>query len=70
MNEMSLETQVALLQKSVADMEKHIRTTDAAVVALRDERDRAMKWGVITLGATVISMGVWIFNFVTGSLSK
>lgn len=70
MSEVSLQTQIALLQKSVADMEMHIKTTDAAVVALRDERDRAMKWGVITLGATVMSMGVWIFNFVTGGVSK
>jgi hypothetical protein len=49
-------------------VEKHIAATDANIKALQDERNHALKWGIITLGASVIGMGSWIFNFVTGHL--
>lgn len=73
MNDQSTETQIALLiagQKSleaqVEDAEeradKKIATVEAELAALRAERDKALKWGVMSLGSAVLAMGYWIVN--------
>ena len=38
------------------------------VKQLSDERDKALKWGILTLGGAVIGLGTWIFNFVAGHI--
>ena len=59
--------------------EAHLAATDLSLVTLRvetlleikmlrDERDNALKWGILTLGGAVIGMGAWIWNFVTGHI--
>lgn len=51
-------------------LESEMLTLRAAVVASQAERDHALKWGIVTLGAAVISMGLWIFNLFTGGHMK
>jgi len=38
----------------------------AQIAALEDERTKALKWGVMTLGTAVMGMGVWIANKIIG----
>lgn len=41
-----------------------------AVAAMQAERDHALKWGIVSLGVAVMSMGTWIFNLFTGGHLK
>lgn len=68
MSEQSTETQLALLEQWRESVEAHIKATDAAVMALQDERTKALKWGIVTLGTAVIAMGSWMWSFVVGHL--
>ena len=70
MAEPSLETQVAVLQQWKTTMEAHIANTDKEVQALKDERNSALKWGIMTLGTTVMGMAYWIVNQFTGGHFK
>lgn len=70
MTAISQETKIALLTKNVADLTAALAKTDERVGALQEERNHALKWGIATLGAAVIAMGVWIFNQVTGGHIK
>ena len=36
------------------------------IAQLTMEKEKALIWGVITLGTIVIGMAVWVFNFVIG----
>jgi len=76
-HEQSVETDIALLVQKQAQMEEHIKATDealikecgenaAAIKALQDERNKALIWGIITLGTMVIGMGGWMIKiFIT-----
>lgn len=55
--------QLAFLQRDMHELK-------VAVAAMQAERDHALKWGIVTLGAAVISMGLWIFNLFTGGHLK
>lgn len=46
--------------------DKKIAIVESELAALRSERDKALKWGVMTLGTAVLGMGAWIFNKVIG----
>ena len=70
MTAISQETKIALLTKNVADLTAALAKTDERIGALQEERNHALKWGIATLGAAVIAMGVWIFNQVTGGHIK
>lgn len=69
----STETQIALLiagQKSlleqVEDIEnrsdKKIAIVEGELAALRLERDKALRWGLVSLGTAVAAMATYIFN--------
>lgn len=69
----STETHIALLEEKQKAMEAHLQATDrdiveanALILALQAERTSALKWGILTLGAAVLAMGSWIFNFLMG----
>ncbi len=36
------------------------------LAALKAERDKALKWGVMSLGSAVLGMGYWIVNKIIG----
>ena len=63
MSEQSTETKLALL-------EAELQTLRLAVMTLQEERNHALKWGVVTLGATVMSMGAWIVDLFTNGHIK
>lgn len=64
MSEQSTETQLALLEQWREAVEDHIKATDAAVLALQDERTKALKWGITVLGAAVLAMASWMWNLL------
>jgi|GEM_PF-3809604 len=77
MSDPSTETQIALLiagqNALVAQLEdvearadKEIAAVKGELAVLRLERDKALKWGVMTLGSAVISLVVWIAGKVMG----
>lgn len=37
----------------------------ASIRALEDERNKALRWGISTLGLAVAGMASWIFNLIT-----
>jgi hypothetical protein len=51
--------QVALDRKRLKDLEEQVDS-------LLKDRDQALRWGVITLGAAVVALITWIFNLITG----
>lgn len=78
MSDPSTETQIALLiagQKSlvaqVEDVEtraeKEISEVKAELADLRLERDKALKWGVLSLGGAVMALASYIFKHLPWS---
>lgn len=66
----STETQIALLILRQQEVENDIAEARSAIVALQDERNKALRWGVMSLGTAVLGMAYWIFNAVTGGHLK
>lgn len=50
--------QQALALKRIEDLEEQLRE-------LKADRDKFLRWGVITLGGAVITLVTWIFNLLT-----
>lgn len=42
--------------------EERLKTLENEMRHLKDDRDSALKWGIITLGTAVIGLVVWIFT--------
>ena len=61
----SPEVEAALLAQQT---DKRIIDLEKAVLSLTNDREKAMKWGIMTLGAAVLAMASYIFNFVTSHL--
>lgn len=57
---------VSLLQREIEEnkreAEADIKTATTKISALEDERNKALKWGVMTLGTAVMGMLYWIFD--------
>lgn len=55
----SQETTNALADQRLDVLEEKVRK-------LAEDRDQALKWGILTLGTAVMGLATWIFNFLTG----
>jgi hypothetical protein len=66
MSNPSTETQLALLLAKSDAQDREIAEVKAAMAALQAERDKALKWGVISLGSAVLGMAYWIFEKLVG----
>lgn len=64
----SQETEIELLKREQERINHHLDAQDEAIKALEDERNKALRWGIGALGAAVLGMGSWIFNFITGHM--
>ena len=57
------------VQSRLLELEKQFTTQKAVLDGLKDERDRALRWGIIALGTAVMGMGTWIVNlFAAGHI--
>ena len=61
----SAEVEAALLAEKT---DKRIKDLERMVEGLMADREKAMRWGILTLGAAVLGMASYIFSFVTGHL--
>ena len=52
---------LGLVKRAIGDLER-------MVDSLMTDREKAMRWGILTLGSAVLAMASYIFNFVTGHL--
>ena len=60
---------VAVLEEKLKNFELMLQKTDGKLKALERDRDSALKWGIMILGTAVVSMGAWIFKYITKSVS-
>lgn len=69
MPEVSTETQLALLVVQCNALQEALKKTDDAVKVLEDERNHALRWGIVTLGSAVVLMIGFIASFVAGNVN-
>lgn len=64
MSEQSNEVNIAVLQQQLISLREKQEVDHKALEALQKDRDRALVWGIIVLGSTVISLGAWILKYI------
>ena len=62
MPEHNQEVDIAILQQQVIQLKDKQDTDHKALEALQKDRDRALIWGILVLGSTVLSLGAWILK--------
>lgn len=62
MPEHSQDVDIARLQEQVIALKEKQEVDHLALKALQSDRDKALLWGIIVLGSTVISLGAWILK--------
>jgi len=53
---------IARLQEQLKALRKDQEEDHKALEALQHDRDRALVWGILVLGSTVLSLGMWILK--------
>lgn len=53
------------LENEILSLKREITELKELVIEIKKERDSLMKWGVITLGASVVGMALYIWNLLT-----
>ena len=48
--------------------DKRIEDLEALVKSLVNDREKALRWGIMVLGAAVLAMGTYIFNLIAGKI--
>lgn len=61
---MTPETKFELLFSHLDALEEKLQAQADEIAALKKERDRALMWGISTLGSALIAMVVWAVNYV------
>ena len=70
MSNPSNEIQIAVMAEQLKTCMADLLETRRDIAALQEERNKALKWGVMSLGTAVMGMAYWIFNAVTGGHLK
>lgn len=69
---MSLEVEnqlrAQLIEQRFIALELANTVNAAKITQLTSDKEKALVWGIVTLGAVVIGMVVWIFNLITGHI--
>lgn len=64
MAEIAQETQNILTDREIKLLHAEIMELRTELNALKADKDRAILWGVMALGAAVVGMAMWIFNLI------
>lgn len=48
--------------------DKRIEDLEELVTSLVNDREKALRWGIMALGAAVLAMASYIFSLITGKL--
>jgi hypothetical protein len=68
MPDLTQETHIALLERDVLVLRAELEQMHVEILALQSERDKALKWGIATLGAMVLTLGGFIVSFLKDHL--
>jgi hypothetical protein len=68
MPDMTQETHIALLERDVLSVRAELEQMHDEIAALQTERDRALRWGIATLGAMVLTLIGFIVTFLKDHL--
>ncbi len=66
MTEHNNDVDIAILQQQLLALKDKQETDHKALVALQSDRDKALVWGIIVLGSTVLSLAAWIAKHILG----
>ena len=61
----SPEVEAALLAEKT---DQRIKDLERMVESLITDREKAMRWGILTLGAAVLAMASYMVNFITSHI--
>jgi len=59
---------IAVLQEKINFLEERQDQDAAKIAALEQDRNNALRWGIMVLGSAVVSMGAWIFQLFSDRL--
>ena len=59
---------IAVLQEKINSLEERQDQDAAKIAALEQDRNNALRWGIVVLGSAVVSMGAWIFQLFSDRL--
>lgn len=59
---------IAVLQEKIHFLEERQDQDAAKIAALEEDRNKALRWGIMVLGSAVVSMGAWIFQLFSDRL--
>lgn len=60
---MSDQVNIAVLQEQVKTLQAQLSTTNTQLKSLQSDRDKALIWGILTLGSAVLALLAWIFKY-------
>ena len=58
------------VQNELKDLRRHVINLDEQMEAMRKERDSLMRYGLMTLGAAVVGMGLYIWHLLADGRIK
>lgn len=59
---------IAVLQEKINSLEERQDQDAMKIAALEQDRNNALRWGIMVLGSAVVSMGAWIFQLFSDRL--
>lgn len=69
-NEFEAALKAQSMQNDIDDLREHVKVLEDTVREMRKERDELMRWGLLTLGAGVVGMAMYIWNLLTAGRIK
>lgn len=60
---------IAILQERLNNLEEDHKAALAEINELKQDRNKALKWGIALLGSAVITMASWIFKYFEKAIS-
>lgn len=64
MSDQTQDVDIARLQEQLKSLKDKQDVDHQALVSLQKDRDKALLWGIIVLGSTVLSLASWIMKYV------
>lgn len=65
-----LDFRLKAIEKQQDEDAARMKTIESAIESLKEERSKALRWGVTTLGTILIGLVSWIANLLVGGHLK
>ena len=66
-DDVASEVRQAMTDREIELLHEEVNELRAQLASLARDRDKALLWGVMVLGAAVLGMATWIFNLVVNA---